>query len=68
MGATLPYQRKATASGAGVPPGAPRWVTAELIQETIEVWQPHSPERLTEQDALDILLNVTQLFDLLGGK
>lgn len=46
-----------------VPHGAPRWITAELIAETIAVWQPYYDQSLTVDDALEILLNVTELFD-----
>jgi hypothetical protein len=40
-----------------------------LIAQTIETWQPYYHQRLTEQDALDILLGVGRLLDnLLGSK
>lgn len=45
------------------PPGAPGWVTPELLQDTIETWQPRYHERLTVTDALDILLAVSRLVD-----
>ncbi len=50
-----------------VPPGAPSWVTAELIAQTVETWQPYYRQVLTAQDALDILLGVGRLFDILQG-
>lgn len=48
-----------------VPPGAPRWVTDELIAHTLRVWQPRYKKELTPQDALEILMNVTELFKVL---
>lgn len=44
-----------------VPAGAPRWVSAGLLAETIRVWQPHYAGLLTAEDALEILLNVSRL-------
>lgn len=48
-----------------VPPGAPKWVTCERISDTIRVWQPSYKELLTSDDALEILLNVHALLDVL---
>lgn len=45
----------------------PAWITDELIAETLEVWQPYYADRLTEQDAIGILLGVGRLFDQLGS-
>ncbi len=47
-----------------VPPGAPPWVTAELIWTTIETWQPYYPKPLTEHDALCIVLDVGRLLEV----
>ena len=47
-----------------VPAGAPRWVTPELLADTLRVWQPYYGN-LTPQDALSIILNVGNLFDVL---
>jgi len=44
-------------------PGTPAWATPELLQNTIETWQPYYNERLTVADALDILLAVSRLVD-----
>jgi len=49
-----------------VPAGAPAWVTAELLSETIRVWQPYYAESLTVQDALGMILDVGNLFDVLS--
>lgn len=48
-----------------VPRGAPSWVTEELIIDTLDTFQPHYAEKLTNEDALEIPLNVTNLFVLL---
>jgi len=51
---------------AEVPSGAPDWVTAELLEEAIEVWQPYYEEDLTVEDALEITLNVGRLADVIS--
>ena len=48
-----------------VPLGAPTWVTAQLISETIEAWQEDYDHELTADDALEILLLFDQLFGVL---
>ena len=48
-----------------VPSGAPAWITAELIADTISTWQPYYEGPLTPEDALEILLDVGRLIDLL---
>ena len=47
-----------------VPAGAPRWVTPELLADTLRVWQPYYGN-LTSPDALSIITNVGNLFDVL---
>ena len=49
-----------------VPAGAPRWVTPELLADTLRIWRPYYGN-LTSQDALAIILNVGNLFDLHDG-
>lgn len=49
-----------------VPEGAPAWITAELIESTLAVWQPHYEQPLTTDDAVEILRSVGRLFDALG--
>lgn len=44
-----------------VPAGAPSWITGELIQQTLRVWQPYYATPLTLDDALAMLLNVGRL-------
>ena len=49
----------------GIPPGTPEWITEEDIAETLRVWRRYSKERLTADDAIEILTNVDQLLRLL---
>ena len=49
-----------------VPAGAPAWITSELVEKTIRVWQPYYADPLTPEDALAIILNVGRLFDVLS--
>jgi hypothetical protein len=46
-------------------PGAPCWITTELIEATIRVWQPFYKNPLTRADALEILQRVGHLIDVL---
>jgi predicted hotdog family 3-hydroxylacyl-ACP dehydratase len=43
------------------PAGAPVWVTAELIAQTIRVWQPYYRLPLNPEDALAMILDVCRL-------
>ncbi len=38
-----------------------------MIKKTIEHWQPYSKEKLTEEDAREIIENTVAFFDLLNG-
>ena len=49
-----------------VPEGAPKWVTADLLTQTMEVWQPYYRDPLTVDDALEMLLNVSELLRVLA--
>jgi hypothetical protein len=49
---------------SAVPPGLPPWVTADFIDETIRVWQPHSSAPLTPADAIEIIMNTSHLLDV----
>ena len=48
-----------------VPDGAPDWITDDLIVETLETWQPYYGGSLTVEDALEILVGVTKLFEFI---
>lgn len=49
-----------------MPSGAPSWVTPELIQKTLEVWQPYYEEDLIPEDALAMIMGASQLFHCLS--
>ena len=53
------------AAPEAMPPGAPSWITPELITDTLETWQPFYERDLTIDDALEILTNVGNLIDVL---
>lgn len=59
-------ERSAAVPKASLPPGAPAWVTAELLANTVAVWQPYYLDPLTDQAALDLVLGVGRLFAALG--
>ena len=50
-----------------VPPGAPRWVTLQLLEETLRVWQPYYKNPLTSEEALGMIMSVSQLNSVLTG-
>ena len=43
----------------------PDWITPELIDETIRVWQPYYREPLTRQDAIEMLSDISRLVAVL---
>jgi hypothetical protein len=45
------------------PAGMPDWITAELIEKTIQVWQPYYNTPLATDEAVEIIRNVGRLFD-----
>ena len=49
-----------------VPPGAPAWVTPELIEHTLRVWQPYYDDHLIPEDALAMILNIGRIFEVLS--
>lgn len=59
-----PQNRKGGERRRGVPADAPHWITAELIAETMRVWQPRHEEKLTAETATEILIYWGQLADL----
>jgi hypothetical protein len=48
-----------------VPPGSPAWVTPKEIEDTLRVWQPYYQQLLTAIDALEMLINVRNLLDVM---
>ena len=59
--------RKTNEKALSVEPGndLPAWVTAELIEATLEVWQPRYSYQLTRDDAIAIIKSVGHLFEVL---
>jgi hypothetical protein len=53
-------------AAVAVPPGTPRWISAELIAETIRTWQPYYQEPLTPEDAIAMIRNIGRLVDVLA--
>ena len=50
-----------------VPAGTPDWITAELIEKTIQVWQPYYEATLTPEEAVTMILNVGRLYQALSS-
>ncbi len=49
-----------------VPSGTPEWVTPELIDHTIRVWQPYYETPLTPDEAVTMILSVGRLFGVIS--
>lgn len=43
----------------------PDWVSDELLQKTVEIWQPYYLNQLTRDDAIAIINNVGGVIDCL---
>jgi hypothetical protein len=50
-----------------VPAGTPDWITPELVEATIRVWQPYYEALLTPEDAVTMILNVGRLYLVLSS-
>ena len=50
-----------------VPAGTPDWVTPELVEQTIRVWQPYYDEVVTPEEAVTMILNVGRLYQALSS-
>ena len=55
-------------ASASVPPATPAWITGDLIETTIRVWQPFYNEPITTEVAVDMLIRVGKLFGTLCPK
>jgi hypothetical protein len=51
---------------AAITPGAPAWITVELIEHTIRVWQPYYADPLTASEALAIINSTSRLIEALS--
>jgi hypothetical protein len=70
MSSSNPKKGCGVADGARasiVPAGAPTWITPELVEQTIHVWQPYYGPVVTPEDAVTMILNVGRLFDVLSS-
>jgi hypothetical protein len=50
-----------------VPAGTPDWITAELIEQTIRVWQPYYQAVVTPEEAITMIQTVGRLFQALSS-
>lgn len=50
-----------------VPAGTPEWITAELIEKTIRVWQPYYADLLSPEEAVTMILNADRLYQALSS-
>jgi hypothetical protein len=50
-----------------VPAGMPDWITQELVEQTIRVWQPYYGEVVTPEEAVTMILNVGCLYGVLSS-
>jgi hypothetical protein len=51
-----------------VPPGTPDWITPELIEQTIRVWQPYHQAVVTTEEAVTMIQTVGHLFQALSSE
>ena len=50
-----------------VPTGSPDWITADLIEQTIRVWQPYYEAVLSSEDAVQLILSAGRLYQALSS-
>ena len=50
-----------------VPAGTPEWITAELIEATIRVWQPYYADLLSPEEAVTMILTAGRLYQALSS-
>ncbi|MBX3359857.1 MAG: hypothetical protein KF705_00220 [Phycisphaeraceae bacterium] len=54
---------------APLPPGTPEWITPDLVERTIRVWQPfYGKAQLSPADAVQILVGTGRLLAVLDGR
>jgi hypothetical protein len=51
-----------------VPAGTPDWITAELIVQTIRVWQPYYEALVTPEEAVTMILSAGRLYQALSSE
>ena len=50
-----------------VPAGTPDWITAELIEQTIRVWQPYYEAVISPEEAVTMIQSVGRLYQALSS-
>ena len=55
------------AASSIAPVGAADWITPELIEATIRVWQPYYAEILSPEEAVEMIQSVGRLFQALSS-
>ena len=50
-----------------VPAGTPHWITAELIEKTICVWQPYYETVISPEEAITMIQSVGRLYQALSS-
>ncbi len=50
-----------------VPAGTPDWITADLIVQTIRVWQPYYEAAVTPEDAVHMILSAGRLYQAVSA-
>jgi len=50
-----------------VPAGTPDWITAELIEQTIRVWQPYYQAIVTPEEAVIMIQSVGRLYQAISS-
>lgn len=43
---------------------APRWITAEIVHETVELFEPVYQRQLTAEEVREMIVNASRFFDL----
>jgi hypothetical protein len=57
------------AAGTGIlPAGTPDWITPELVEKTIRVWQPYYDTVLTPEEAITMIQSASRLFEALSSR
>ena len=50
-----------------LPAGTPEWITAELIEQTILVWQPYYEAVISPEEAVTMIQSVGRLYQALSS-
>ncbi|MFO8014268.1 MAG: hypothetical protein R6X20_13290 [Phycisphaerae bacterium] len=64
-GFRAPGEQPVTDGAANERPLATAWITDELLEETIDVWSEAYGRPITEEEAVEILVNVRRLGQVL---